>query len=79
MLAYLRYVLGVDTIDRVADVLPGGDEEGEAQEGYHCNSSVTCDRIRPSNAIIHISKGSQTSPKTAADASQPAGLTEQRG
>ena len=39
-LSHLRDVLGVDTVDGVADVLPGGDEEGEGQAGHDCDGVV---------------------------------------
>ena len=37
---HLGNVLGVDAVDGVPDVLPGGDEEGECQTGHDCDGVV---------------------------------------
>ena len=39
-LLHLRNVLGVDAVDGVPDVLPGGNEEGECQTGHDCDGVV---------------------------------------
>ena len=39
-LKYLRYILGMNTIDGVTHILPGSDQEGEGQAGHHRDGVV---------------------------------------
>ena len=48
-LSDLGDILGVDAVDGVADVLPGGDEEREGETGHDCDGVV-----QPEDTAVYL-------------------------